>query len=157
MHAIRFRNPELQSQLIAGLEQAGLTRLVAADGFVECGDELWGEVNSIAHRIRDRCFKWYFSWCDNPQHERELMEHLTSSGFRHEIEERRDRLVFLLPKEDEAKHFFGDEAPSIEACSFCGKKWTEIKRFVTSETAAICDECIESLHRDMHEVPEDAT
>jgi len=157
VHAIRFRNPELQSQLLAGLKQAGLERLVAPDGFVECGDDLWGQVNSIAHRIRDRCFKWYFSWSDSRQHEREFLAHLERAGLRHEVEERRDRLVFLLPKEDEAKHYFGDEAPSIESCSFCGKKWTEIKRFVTSETAAICDECIENLHRDMHEGSDDAT
>ena len=156
MHAIRFRNPALHSQLLADLEQAGFSGLVASDGFVECNDDLWGDVNSIAHRIRDRCFKWYFSWCESPQHERDFMEHLVSGGLRHEIEERRDRVVFLLPKEDEAMHFFGGEAPPIKMCSFCGKNWTEVNRFVTSQTAAICDECIESLHRDMHDGAEDS-
>jgi hypothetical protein len=151
MHAIRFRNPQLQSQFLADLAQAGLARLVSSDGFVECEDDLWGQVNSVAHRIRDRCFKWYFSWCDSPAHEQEFISHLQTNGLRFEVEERRDRLVFLLPKEDESKHFWGDAPPTIESCSFCGKKWTEIQRFVTSDTAAICDECIDSFYRDMRD------
>ena len=55
-HAVRLRNRQLQTQLIAGLEAAGLTRLIVADGFVECDDELWGEVNSIAHLLHRGLF-----------------------------------------------------------------------------------------------------
>ena len=133
-----------------GLETAGLASLLQADGFVVCDDEQWLKVNAIARRIRDRCFKWYFSWCENPEHEQDLLNHLESNKLRFEVEEHKDRLVFLLPKEDEARHSFGDSAPAFEACSFCGKKWTEIQQFVTSTSAAICNECITTLYDDLH-------
>ena len=149
MPAIRFRNPELQAQLIAGLQAGGLAGLIQSDGFVVCDDEQWPAVSSIAHRIRDRCFKWYFRWYDSREEEVEFLAHLESNGLRFEVEDHKDRVVFLLPKEDEAKHASGASAPAVESCSFCGKKWTEVQQLVTSASAAICGECITSLYEDL--------
>lgn len=151
MNTLRFLNPELQSRFLDDLCAAGLGSLVQDDGSVQGDDDQWPQVVTIAHHIRDSCYRWYFSWCENREREKELEEELRSRGLRYEREDHGDRLVFLLPKEDEAKHIFGDAAPAFETCSFCGRSWTDIKRFFTSDSAAICDACVVEMHNALSE------
>ncbi|MGE0407562.1 MAG: ClpX C4-type zinc finger protein, partial [Candidatus Korobacteraceae bacterium] len=72
---------------------------------------------------------------------------------RYALEERRDadddRLVFLLPWEDREKYPYAGQPPSIETCSFCGKKWSEVENFTTSDSAAICGDCVSEIHQAM--------
>jgi ClpX C4-type zinc finger len=147
MPTLRFQNPQLHERFLRDLSEKGFQGTIGPDGTMSCSDEQWNDVNSIAHHIRDSCFPWYFSWFESSDSATEFETHLRERGFRFEIEEHGDRLVFILPKEDEGKHGFGDETPpEYESCSFCGKSYTDVGRFFVSKAAAICDECVVFLH-----------
>ena len=149
MPVLRFLNPELHARFVQGLRSKGFGDTIDASEMVRCTDEQWLEVNAIAHRIRDTCFPWYFSWFSTNQTAREFETYLREKGFRFELEDHEDRLVFLLPKEDREKYDFGDTTPPAhQNCSFCGKPYTEVERFDASETAAICGKCVAYLHSD---------
>jgi len=104
MPSLRFANPELQASFLAGLKRLQFSPQIADDGSVVCTNEQWPLVNDVAHKVRDACFKWYFSWRETKEGTQELEDHLRSNGLRHEIEHHGDRVVFLLPKSDKEKH-----------------------------------------------------
>jgi len=153
LHKLRFLNPVLQMRFADSVRRSGLDSTISGERSFECSDEEWQEIISLAHKVRDSCFKWYFSWCDSQEGAQDLENHLRSNGLRFELEDHGDRLVFLLPREDQEKHYLPDDPIDHESCSFCGKSWTEIKRFVTSKTAAICDECIQRFYSDLRDGP----
>jgi hypothetical protein len=150
--ALRFLNPDLQARFVKNLHSAGFGETLDSAGMMRCTDEQWLQVNDIAHRIRDTCFAWYFSWFKTDKSAREFETYLREHSFRFELEDHEDRLVFLLPKEDRDKYDFGDTTPPAHLnCSFCGKPYTEVERFFASESAAICGECVAYLHSDFSE------
>jgi ClpX C4-type zinc finger len=154
--ALRFLNPELQTRFVQGLRSEGLGDTIDPAGVARCTEEQWLKVNDIAHRIRDACFPWYFSWFKSNESTREFETYLREHGFRFELEDHGDRLVFLLPKADRDKYDFGDTTPpAYQDCSFCGKSYTEVERFFVSESAAICGECVTYLHSDVDGVESD--
>jgi len=149
MRQLRFANPELQARFLEGLAALPFAVQRSADGSVICSEEEWDEVNTVAHRVRDGCFKWYFSLCHRPADVEELGEHLRSNGLRHEIEYHEDGLViFLLPQADRDKHIPSSDfpPPTPDTCSFCGSSYAERQFFYTKDIAAICDECIREFH-----------
>ena len=148
MPSLRFANPELHARFLAGLKELPFALQVTDDGSVVCTEEQWPVVNDVAHKVRDACFKWYFSWCDSEEGTRELEDHLRSNGLRHEVEHHGERLVFLLPKSDKERHAPpGDSGP--DACSFCGASPDKRERFFATGTAAICDHCIKWLYSEL--------
>jgi len=150
MPSLRFENPSLQSRFIDGLKRLSFEPQIAADGSVVCSDEQWPEVNTVAHDVRDTCFKWYFSWCRTEESTKELEQRLRSQGLRFEIEHHDGRIVFLLPVSDQDKHLpASEEYSGPETCSFCNAPYTERKQFVVSGDSAICDRCIEELHAEL--------
>ncbi len=152
MPSLRFLNPDLQARFVQNLHLAGFGDTLDATGMMRCTDGQWLHVNDIAHRIRDTCFPWYFSWFKTDTSAREFETYLRAHNFRFELEDHENRLVFLLPKEDRDKYDFGDATPPTHLnCSFCGKSYTEVERFFASESAAICGECVAYLHSDVSE------
>jgi hypothetical protein len=147
--SLRFLNPDLHARFVDNVRAHGFGETLDAAGMMRCTEEQWLKVNDIAHRIRDTCFPWYFSWFNDNKSARDFEEYLRGRGFRFELEDHEDRLVFLLPKEDRDKYDFGDATPPAhQHCSFCGKSYAEVERFFTSESAAICGECVAFLHSD---------
>ena len=147
MPSLRFLNPQLHERFVARVRDAGFGETIDASGTMRCTDDQWPNINAIAHRVRDTCFPWYFSWLSNGQSAREFETYLRKRGFRFELEDHGDRLVFLLPKEDSDKYEFGDSTPPAHPnCSFCGKSYTEVDRFFASKSASICGECVAFLH-----------
>lgn len=149
MPSLRFANPDLQAQFLAGVKKLPFSVEFTSDGSVVCNDEQWPAVNDVAHKIRDTCFKWYFSWCDTADGARDFEEHLKSNELRHELEYHEGRTVFLLPKIDRDKHHIPDSFTGPRECSFCKAPHTERARFFATDSAAICDECIRWLHEEM--------
>ena len=149
MPSLRFANPELQARFLAGLKQLPFSPEIAADGSVVCSEEQWPIVNDVAHKVRDTCFKWYFSWCNTEGGTRELEEHLRSNRLRYEMEHHDDRVVFLLPKHDKEKHTPPSDYSGPEVCSFCGGVPNERNQFFAAEAVAICDACIKWLYSEL--------
>ena len=102
--SLRFGNPDLQRRLLAELQARRLPITLGRDGAVECSQEEWAGINEIAHRIRDGCFPWYFSWLETAEETRAFADALGRAGLRFELEHHWDRDVFLLPKADRAEH-----------------------------------------------------
>ena len=149
MPSLRFLNPDLHARFIRDVRSQGYGDTLDPTGMMRCTDEQWPKINCLAHRIRDTCFPWYFSWFKDDQSGRGFEKYLRDHGFRFELEDHEDRLVFLLPKEDRDKYEYGDAMPPAhQHCSFCGKSYTEVERFFASSSAAICGECVASLHSD---------
>lgn len=149
MPSLRFANPELQTRFLAGLKQLPFVPQIADDGSVVCTEEQWPIVNDVAHKVRDACFRWYFSWCYTEEGTRELEEHLRSNKLRYEIEHHGERVVFLLPKSDKEKHTPPSDYSGPEACSFCGAAPHERNHFFASGAIAICDDCIKWLYSEL--------
>jgi hypothetical protein len=150
MPSLRFANPELQARFLAGLKQLTFAPQIADDGSVVCTEEQWPLVNDVAHKVRDSCFKWYFSWCDTKDGTRETEGYLRANGLRHEIEYHGEQVVFLLPKSDREKHTPpSDDYSGPENCSFCGASSQERQRFFATGAVAICDDCIKWLHNEL--------
>ena len=101
---IRFDDATLQARFVSELRRVNAHFTVAVDGGVECSAAHWEEVNSVAHTIRDSCFKWYFSWLDTPELSNRFLHLIRSSGLPFQLEHHEDRDIFLLPKVDEGKH-----------------------------------------------------
>jgi len=104
VRSLRFQNSTLQGQLIADLQAQGVPFEVASDSAVECSDQQWSAVNAVAHRIRDTCFPWYFSWLDTPEDTAAFAAALREASLPFELEYHHDGEVFLLPKADRAEH-----------------------------------------------------
>jgi hypothetical protein len=104
VHSLRFQNSSLQRRLLADLQEQGVAFKVASDGAVQCSDQEWSAVNAAAHRIRDTCFPWYFSWLDTAEETAAFAAALREAGLSFELEHHDDRKVFLLPKADQAEH-----------------------------------------------------
>lgn len=150
MPSLQFANPELQARFFAGLKQLPFAIQIADDGSVICTEEQWPMVNDVAHKVRDGCFKWYFSWCDTQEGTREFEEHVRSNGLRYEIEHHGDRVVFLLPKSDKERHSPPSDYSGPDTCSFCGASPNERERFFATGAVAICDDCIKWLYSELH-------
>lgn len=154
MPSLRFENPELQSRFLHRLKRLPFEVQLDSEGSVVCGEKQWPDVNGVANTVRDECFKWYFSWCDTPDAAKELEEHLRTNGLRYELERHEDRLVFLLPQSDMAKHQRSDRYDGPRNCSFCGKSYFERQRFFVTGKHAICDECVKELHAEIQSYPQ---
>ena len=149
MPSLRFENPTLQLQFANLLGSLAFRPTIADDGSVVCTDEQWPQVNAIAHRIRDSCYRWYFSWCDSEEGTAEFECRLKQRGLRFEIEYHDHGKVFLLPKEDEEEHRPpGDETGPLE-CSFCRGSHVERKKMYATGSVAVWDECIAWLYADL--------
>jgi len=156
MPSLRFDNPALQSKFLELLRLLPFRPELRQDGAVVCTDDQWPQVNGLAHRVRDSCFLWYFSWCDSDASTAEMEQHLKASGLRFEVEHHEDRKVFLLPKEDRDKHTpLGDAAGPV-VCSFCGGRSVDRNRIYATGNVAICDACIAWLHVDLHGSADDS-
>jgi hypothetical protein len=146
MRRLRFANPELQAQFLRGVTVLPFATEIAEDGTVVCTDEQWAIVNAVAHRIRDDCFRWYFTWLHTPEGAAAFELYLRARGLRYELEHHEEGPVFLLPQADRSKHIdFGGP----EACSFCGKTLPDLRRLFGTYVAAICDDCVREFHAEL--------
>lgn len=100
-HSLRFDDTGLQERFFAALRKAGLAFDVRDDGAVTCAADDWPAVNTVAHRVRDSCFSWYFSWWNNPESTHLFWEELKATGLPFQVEHHDDRIIFLLPKRNE--------------------------------------------------------
>jgi len=100
VYSLRFDDPELQRRLIAGARAAGSALRIREDGAVEASREDWPVLNSIAHSIRDSCFRWYFSiWKkENAHWANRFHEILGALDLPFVLEHHERTLVFLLQK-----------------------------------------------------------
>ena len=151
MPTLRFANPELNAQFLEALKALPFALAVGEDGTVRCTDEQWSLVNGAAHRVRDRCFPWYFTWRQTAEDADAFTHYLRARGLRHELEHHEDGLVFLLPRADRARH---DDFGGCEACSFCGASLTERSHLFGSYVAAICDVCLRTFHDQLTSTPQ---
>jgi hypothetical protein len=101
---IRFDDAALQGRFVSELRRVNAHFTVAVDGGVKCSIAHWEEVNSVAHTIRDSCFKWYFSWWDTPELSNRFLQLIRASSLPFQLEHHEDRDIFLLPTVNEAKH-----------------------------------------------------
>jgi len=103
-HSIRFDDFALQERFIASLASQGVPFELGSNRAVECTKAQWIAVNSVAHTIRDSCFKWYFSWWETPELTERFLEVLRESGLPFQLEHHEDRDIFLLSKKHEAAY-----------------------------------------------------
>jgi hypothetical protein len=149
MHSLRFENPALQSKFLDFLRSLPFQPELRQDGAVVCTDDQWGQVNALAHKVRDSCFPWYFSWSDSDETTRETVQYLQANELRFEIEHHQDRTVLLLPREDREKHTPPGDFIGPLSCSFCGGRSRDRERMYAAGSVAICDGCITWLHADL--------
>jgi hypothetical protein len=149
MPSLRFDNPALQLKLLELLKSLPFRPELRQDGEVVCTDDQWPQVNALAHRVRDSCFRWYFSWCESEESTAEMEQHLIAKGLRFEVEHHEDRKVFLVPHEDRDKHTQPGDVSGPVACSFCRGRNVDRERMYATGTVAICDECIAWLYADL--------
>lgn len=102
-HSLRFDDATLQERFITELRQRKLNFGLSEEGAVECESAHWNDVNNVAHIIRDRCFKGYFTWFPTQGMARQFLELLRGSGLPFQLEHHKDRDVFFLPREHKAK------------------------------------------------------
>ena len=105
-HSLRFDDSTLQSRFLAELSRSGVPHQRAVDGAVECSENEWGAVNDVAHKIRDSCFRWYFSWIQPASAGQDFLKELRKSKLPFQLEHHKDRLIFLLAKQHE--HDYND-------------------------------------------------
>ena len=103
-HSIRFEDAALQDQFINELRRQRVPFTLTAVGAVECPDSDWDAVNSVAHKIRDSRFPWYFSWLNTREDSERFLQALRIADLPFELEHHEDRDVFLLPRADKSKH-----------------------------------------------------
>jgi hypothetical protein len=103
-YSLRFDDIDLQERFVVALRKAGLAFDLCDDGTITCTADDWPAVNTVASKIRDSCFPWYFSWWKDPESAHLFWEEMKSSGLPFQIEHHSDRLVFLLPKGSEDLH-----------------------------------------------------
>ena len=150
MPTLRFANPELQARFLEGLKAVPFAVRQSDDGSIDCTEEQWGIVNAVAHRVRDGCFKWYFTWRDTTEAADAFEHYLRARGLRYELEHHEHGRVFLLPLADRSKHI---EMGGPEACAFCGASFPDRQQFFGTYVAAICDECVREFHADLQSDP----
>jgi hypothetical protein len=146
MPTLRFANPELHAQFLEGLKALPFAIHQSDDGSVSCTEEQWAIVNAVAHRVRDGCFKWYFTSRHTPEDAEAFEHYMRARGLRYELEHHEDGPVFLLPKADRGKH---TDMGMPEACSFCEASFPDRQRFFGTYVVAICDECVREFHADL--------
>ena len=103
-YSLRFDDIGLHERFVAALRKAGLAFNIRDDGAVTCTANNWPAVNTVASKIRDSCFRWYFSWWKDPESAHLFWEEMKASGLPFQVEHHSDRLVFLLPKGSEDLH-----------------------------------------------------
>lgn len=101
-YSIRFDSSALQESFVSELRQREINFILSEDGAVECTGDNWNAVNDVAHIIRDRCFKGYFTWFPTQEMARQYLNLLGSSGLPFQLEHHKDRDVFFLPRENKA-------------------------------------------------------
>lgn len=154
MPSLRFENPTLQPQFLELLQTLPFQTQMDGNGSVVCTDEQWPQVNAIAHRVRDSCYRWYFSWCNSTDETAEFESRLSDAGLRFEVEYHEEGKVFLLPKEDEGKHWPSGEESTPLHCSFCSGRSVDRQKMYATGDVAICDECIDWLYADLRGLSE---
>ena len=100
-YCLRFDDALLQERFLTELMRHDVPHHLAADGTVECSETEWGAVNDVAHKIRDSCFRWYFSWFQPRPEAEEFLVELRKSELPFQLEHHKDGLVFLLAKQHE--------------------------------------------------------
>ena len=103
-YSLRFDDATLQERFLAGLTRSGVPHHRTDNGTVECSEAEWGGVNGIAHKIRDSCYPWYFSWPQSPADSEEFLVALRKSRLPFQLEHHEDRLVFLLARQHESDY-----------------------------------------------------
>jgi hypothetical protein len=152
MFTLRFANPELQAQFLAGVRALPFDVDIAPDGTVSCTQAQWPIVNGVAHRLRDGCFPWYFTSRHTPEDAAAFEQYLNARALRYQLEHHRDGPVFVLPRADRSRHCdFGGP----EACSFCGETYPPLTRLFGTYVAAICDVCVREFHTELASDPPD--
>jgi hypothetical protein len=101
---LRFDDAALQERFLAELARNSVPHQRAQDGTVECSEDEWGAVNSAAHKIRDSCFRWYFSWFQSASEADDFLVELRKSNLPFRLEHHKDRLVFLLARDHESDY-----------------------------------------------------
>jgi hypothetical protein len=102
--SLRFDDQGLQARFVSELARLGVPHVLAESGAVECPDTDWNQVNSVAHEIRDSCFRWYFSWFDSETDAQHFWAALRRSDLPFQVEHHKDRTVFLLAREHESDY-----------------------------------------------------
>jgi len=103
-NSLRFDDSTLQERFLAELTRDGVPHHRTDNGAVECSEAEWGGVNGIAHKIRDSCYPWYFSWSQSPADSEEFLVALHKSRLPFQLEHHKDRLVFLLARQHESDY-----------------------------------------------------
>jgi hypothetical protein len=103
-HSLRFDDSTLQERFIAALISQEVQFELGLNRAVECTKAQWDGVNSVAHTIRDGCFRWYFSWWDTPELTGRFLKVLRKSGLPFQLEHHENRDIFLLSKQHEAAY-----------------------------------------------------
>lgn len=101
---LRFDNDELQARFVSALSESAVPFARDADGAVVCSVADWPSVNSVAHTIRDRCFRWYLSWWKDAEAGHRFWREMRESGLPFQVEYHDRQTVFLLPKGSEDLH-----------------------------------------------------
>jgi hypothetical protein len=140
---LRFANPGLHAQFLEGLTTLPFAVRQSDDGTVSCTEEQWAIVNAVAHRVRDGCFRWYFSMPRTKEAAEAFEHYLRARGLRYEVEHSDYGMVFLLPKADRSKHL---DMGGPEGCSFCDTAFVDRRQLFGTYVAAICDECVREFH-----------
>lgn len=104
VRSFRFANADLQARLLERLRDSEISCEIRDDSAVVCADADWQFVNSVAHTIRDSCFRWYLTWWKDPESSSLFLEELKSSGLPFQVEYHDGNMVFLLPKGSEDLH-----------------------------------------------------
>jgi hypothetical protein len=144
MPSLRFANPELQASFLAGLKQLPFAAQIADDGSVVCTEEQWPLVNDVAHKVRDNCFKWYFSWCETKEGTQELKT-TYSRTLRYESSVWRSGSFFPKSDKENISHWIIRPRHLF----FCGASPNQRNRFFATGAVAICDDCIMRLHSEL--------
>ncbi len=104
MPSLRFDDTNLQTSFTNKLREAHLPFGLGHDGSVQFDEKDRQSINSVAHTIRDGCFRWYFSWGMEPDTAEQFERILKTKGMQFQIEHHDDGKVYLLPKSDEQEH-----------------------------------------------------
>jgi len=102
--SIRFEDQVLQERFVSALVLNEVAFSAGPLGAVECSEEQWISVNTVAHSIRDSCYKWYFSSWDTQELSDRFLAIVRESGLPFQLEHHEDRDIFLLSKSHESQY-----------------------------------------------------
>jgi hypothetical protein len=103
-HSLRFDDPVLHQSFVRGVQQSGARYRIGFLGAVECDDEAWAQINSVAHAVRDGCFRWYSVWWKTAAESEAFLVQLRASNLPFQLEHHEGRYVFLLAREHRAAY-----------------------------------------------------